>query len=99
MGERPVLRYQPGRMDQNALVVALAARLGAGDQLLDLGVQLFAREQSAVDHAAELALEHVELPAVDHDLVHLRPAGRIELAPRQRDEGAARLEPWLDRKR
>src|SRR6266540_4787764 len=95
MRQRDVLRDQAGGVDQDALVVALAALLLSGHHLVDLGMELLAREQAGLDRAPELALKHVELPAVDHDLVHLRPAGRIELAPRQRDEGAARLEPRL----
>src|SRR5262249_17747166 len=64
-----VLRHKPRRMDQDALIVTLAARFRTGDELLDLGVQRVAREQLAFDHAPELALEHVEFPAVDDDLV------------------------------
>ena len=90
-----VLRHKARGVDQDALIVALPALLRADDQLLDFRVELLAREQAAFDHALELALQHVEFPAVDDDLVHLRPAGRIELAARQRDEGAARLEPGL----
>src|SRR3982074_1458651 len=82
-------------MYQDALVGAFASRLGAGHQLMDLAVELRAREQPAFDGATELALEHVVFPAVDDDLVHFRPAGRIELAPRERDKGAARLEPGV----
>src|SRR6516164_5590230 len=95
MCQRHVLRHEPGGVNQNALVVALAAFLGSGNELVNLAVKLRARELALLDHAFELALEHVEFPAVDHDLVDLRPAGGIELAPRQRDEGRTRLEPGL----
>src|SRR3982074_2386549 len=37
-----VLRHKPGGMDQDALVVALAAPFRARDQLLDFGMELFA---------------------------------------------------------
>src|SRR3954451_13899667 len=90
-----VLRDKARGVDQDALIVALPALLRADDQLLDLRMELLAREQAAFDHPLEFALQHVELPAVDDNLVQLRPAGRIELAARQRDEGAARLEPGL----
>ena len=82
-------------MDQDALVIALAPDLPAGNQFMDFRMQLLAREQAGLDHLLELGLQHVEFPGVDHDLVHLRPAGRVELAPRQRNEGAAGLEPFL----
>src|SRR5205807_8365571 len=88
-----VLRYQPRGVDQNPLVIAFAALLRAREQFVDLGIQLLAREQPRLDGALELALQHVEVPAVDDDLINLRPAGRIELASRQRDEGRAGLEP------
>src|SRR5262249_59828269 len=81
--------------NQNPLVVALAALLLARYQLVDLAMKLFARELARLDHAPELTLQHVEVPTVDDDLVHLRPTGRIELAARQRDEGAAGPEPRL----
>src|SRR5262249_6520169 len=79
----------------NPLVIALAALLRARYQLVDLAMELRARELTRLDHPFELALQHVEVPTVDDDLVHLRPAGRIELAARQRDEGRAGLEPKL----
>src|SRR5215472_16381310 len=95
MCQRHVLRHEPGGVNQNALVVVLAAFLGSGNELVNLAVKLRARELALLDHALELALEHVEFPAVDHDLIDLRPTGGIKLAPRQRDEGRARLEPGL----
>src|SRR6516164_3405303 len=90
-----VLRHEARGVNQNPLVVALAALLLARYQLVDLAIKLFARELARLDHAPELTLQHVEVPTVDDDLVHLRPAGRIELAARQRDEGRARPDPWL----
>src|SRR3979490_2581379 len=42
-----VLRHNPGGMDQDALIVALPARLLARDQFLDFGMELFAREPPA----------------------------------------------------
>src|SRR5215471_14620851 len=47
-------------------------------QLVDLAMELRARELARLDHPFELALQHVKIPTVDDDLVHLRPAGRIE---------------------
>ena len=73
----------------------LPAFLRARNELVDLAMELRAREQAPFDHSLELALQHVEFPAVDDDLVHLRPAGGVELAARQRNEGAAGLEPGL----
>src|SRR5262249_17755605 len=93
--QRHVLRHKASGVDEDALIVVLAALLRAGDELVDLGVELVARELSAFDHALELALQHVEFPTVDDDFIHLRPAGRVELPARQRDEGAAGLEPGL----
>src|SRR5499427_3016072 len=93
--QRDVLRDEAGGMDQNPLVIALAALLRARYQLVDLAMELRARELTRLDHPFELALQHVEVPTVDDDLVHLRPAGRIELAARERDEGRAGLEPRL----
>src|SRR6266849_10413459 len=93
--QRHVLRHKPGGVDEDAFIVALTAHFRASDELVDLGVKPIAREQAAFDHALELALQQVEFPAVDDDLVELRPAGGIELAARQRDEGAAGLEPGL----
>src|SRR5262249_8475261 len=93
--KRDVLRDETGGVDQNSLVIALATLLLARYQLVDLAVELLARELARLDHPLELALQHVEVPTVDDDLVHLRPARRIELAARQRDEGAAWLEPRL----
>src|SRR5215831_5646172 len=93
--QRDVLRDETGGVDQNSLVIALATLLLARYQLVDLAVELLARELARLDHPLELTLQHVEIPTVDDDLVHLRPARRIELAARQRDEGAAWLEPKL----
>src|SRR5579859_4156380 len=95
MRERYVLGNKPGGVDQDPLIVALAPLLLAGDEFVDLGVQPVTRKQSKLDCVLEFALEHVKLPAVDYDLIHLDPSGRVELAPRQRDEGAAGLEPLL----
>jgi hypothetical protein len=85
--ERDVLGNQAGGMDENSLVVAFPAFLCARHQLVDLRIEPLAREQARLDRALELALQHVEFPAVDDDLVHLRPAGGIEFAARQRNEG------------
>src|SRR5262245_23590491 len=95
MCQRHVLRYESGGVNENPLFIALAPLLRAGDELVNFAVQLPARELALLDHALELALQHVEFPAVDHDLVQFRPASRVELAPRQRDEGRPRLEPGL----
>src|SRR5688572_17621221 len=95
MCQSDVLRDKPGRMNEYALIVALASLLLTGRQLMDFCVELLAREQAGFDRAPELALQHVEIPAVDDDLVELRPAGRIELAASERDESAARLQPGL----
>src|SRR5262249_46367505 len=89
VGERDVLRDDPRGVDENSLLIAFAAFLRARDQFVDLGIKLLAREQPRLDGTLELALQHVEVPAVDDDLIHLRPARRIELASRQRDAGRA----------
>src|SRR5262245_41302539 len=93
--QRDVLRDEAGGMDQNSLVIALATLLLAQYQVVDLAMELRARELARLDHPLELALQHVEVPTVDDDLVQLRPARRIELAARERDEGRAGLEPRL----
>src|SRR2546430_267093 len=67
--QRDVLRYKAGSMDQNSLVIALAALLLARYQLVDLAMELLARELARLDHPLELALQHVEVPTVDDDLV------------------------------
>src|SRR6202171_4490483 len=74
--QRNVLRHKAGGMDQNPLVIALPTGLRARHQLVNFAVKLLAREQAGLDHAPELALQQVEFPTVDDDLVHLRPAGR-----------------------
>src|SRR5215470_510137 len=71
--QRHVLRHKPGGVDEDALIIALAALFRAGHELVDFAVELPVREQAALDHALELALQHVEVPAVDDDLVELRP--------------------------
>src|SRR6185437_4537035 len=88
-----VLRNQPRGVNENPLVVAVAPFLLAGNEFVYLGVKLIAGKQARFDRVSELALQHVEFPAVDHDFVHLRPPGRIELAPGERDECTAGLEP------
>src|SRR5215472_483196 len=93
--QRDVLRDETGGMDQNSLVIALAALLLARYQVVDLAMELRTRELARLDHPPELALQHVEVPTVDDDLVELRPARRIKLAACQRDEGSAGLEPRL----
>src|SRR5262252_10348782 len=57
--QRHILRHKPGGVDEDALIVTLAAHLRACDELVDLGIQPVAREQAAFDHAFELALQHV----------------------------------------
>src|SRR5262249_61254464 len=93
--QRHVLRNETCCMDQNSLVIALATLLLARYQLVDLAMELRARELARLDHPLELALQHVEVPTVDDDLVQLRPARRIKLAACQRDEGSSGLEPRL----
>src|SRR5262245_53279829 len=90
-----VVRDHPGGMDEDALVVALAARPEPGDHLADIGVQPFAIELAGFDHVAELAHGHVAVPVVDDRLVEMRPARRVHLAARQRDEGCPALYPGL----
>src|SRR5258705_12622140 len=68
--QRDILRYQAGGVDQNPLVIALPAFLLARNQLVDLALKIVARELSRLDHVLELPLQHVEVPAVDDDLVH-----------------------------
>src|SRR6516164_11131951 len=70
-----VLRHEAGGVNQNPLVVALPTFLLTRYQLVDLAIKLSARELARLDHAPELTLQHVEVPTVDDDLVHLRPAG------------------------
>src|SRR5690348_14555181 len=95
MCERDILGNESGRVNQDALVSTLAAFLLADDELLDFGVQLLAREETGLDGVPEVFLEHIELPAVDDDLVHLRPAGRIELAACKGNESGAGFQPGL----
>src|SRR5690242_21496009 len=70
--DRPPLPSFPTRRSSDL------ADLLSCDELVDFRVNLLPREQAGLDHALELALEHVEFPGNDHNLIHLRPAGRIE---------------------
>src|SRR5258705_9789880 len=82
-------------MNQNTLVVALAAAFLTRNKFLDFAIELRARKQAGFDHLPEFFLKDIEFPAVDDDLVHLAPPRRIELAPRKRNEGGSRLDPRL----
>src|SRR5690349_12133490 len=95
MCQRHILGHEATRMNENPFLLALATLFCARYELLNLSMELLAREQTRLDGALELALQHVELPAIDDDLVHLRPAGGIEFAACERDEGRAGLEPRL----
>src|SRR5262245_12395772 len=94
-GNGDVVRDHAGGVDEDALVVTLAARLEPGDHLADIGVHAVAVELASLDHVAELAHGHVAVPVVDDRLVETRPASRVHLAARQRDEGRSRLHPGL----
>src|SRR5262249_4682167 len=91
--QRDVLRDEASGMDQNSLVIALATLLLARYQVVDLAMELRARELARLDHPLELALQHVEVPTIDDDLVQLRPAGRIELAARDLADHPPPLQP------
>src|SRR5262245_6509771 len=94
-GDGDVVRDHPGGVDEDASIVALAARLESRDHLANIGVQAPAVELAGLDHVAELAHGHVAVPVVDDRLVETRPARRVHLAASQRHEGRSPLHPGL----
>ena len=97
MRQRHVLRHQPGGMDEDALLARSRPCLRAGDHLLYLGMQLLARELPAVRPSPKSASSMLNSQLSITTLSIFDPAGGIELAPRQRDEEAAGLEPGFAR--
>src|SRR5206468_6075094 len=70
--ERDVAQAQAAMPEEDSLVVRLAARFVAGDDLSELGVEVVLVEPSAVDvraQRAEAARPRLT-PVVDDDLVH-----------------------------